>query len=117
MNLIDTSVWIDHLEAVDPELVQALQQNLVLVHPWVMGELSLCGFQQRRPFLEKLSLQSQALVIEESLVLKMIQTQHLYDAGLSWVDCQLLASAKAMQVNLWTHDKALKKAWARVCRS
>ena len=117
MNLVDTSVWVDHLGAADPDLVQALQQDQVLVHPWVMGELSLCGFRQRRPFLEKLSLQSQALVIEERLVLKMIQTQHLYDTGLSWVDCQLLASAKAMQVDLWTHDKALKKAWAKVFRS
>jgi predicted nucleic acid-binding protein len=36
---------------------------------------------------------------------------------LGWVDCQLLASAKAMRANLWTQDRALKRAWRQLSES
>jgi predicted nucleic acid-binding protein len=117
VRLVDTSVWVDHLVAPDPELVRALNDDEILTHPWVLGELSLVDYRRRKHFLIRLSLQSEAAVVEDSIVLKMIETHRLHDCGLSWVDCQLLASAKAMQANLWTHDNALKRAWERVFRS
>lgn len=41
MILVDTSVWIDHLRAGDSRLVALLQNDLVLTHPWVVGEIAL----------------------------------------------------------------------------
>ncbi len=42
MILVDTSVWIDHLRQSEAELVTALESEQVLIHPFVIGELT-CG--------------------------------------------------------------------------
>lgn len=42
MILVDTSIWVDHLRSGMPQLTAALQENAVLIHPWVIGELA-CG--------------------------------------------------------------------------
>jgi predicted nucleic acid-binding protein len=110
--LVDSSVWVDHWDKSILELSKALLDEQVLVHPWVIGELSLTDFQRRKVLLSHLSLQSEALVIDDKPLLKFIQEHRLHESGLGWVDCQLLASAKAM-----THDKAMKRAWEKVKRA
>ena len=47
MILADTSVWIDHLRAADPALVDALGERRVASHPFVIGELALGSLRQR----------------------------------------------------------------------
>ena len=42
MILVDTSVWIDHLRSGEPDLAAALGDGLVMMHPFVLGELA-CG--------------------------------------------------------------------------
>ena len=42
MILVDTLVWIDHLRHHEVQRVGLLQQNLVLMHPMILGELA-CG--------------------------------------------------------------------------
>ena len=41
MILVDTSVWVDHLRSPEPEVVEQLNANNVLVHPFVIGELAV----------------------------------------------------------------------------
>ena len=54
MTLVDTSVWIDHLHKNDPRLARLLDENSVLMHPWVRGELALGPLAGRRKFLKLL---------------------------------------------------------------
>ena len=54
MILFDTSVWVDHLRRSDPALVRLLSAGLVLVHPFVTGELA-CGNLQNRATILALS--------------------------------------------------------------
>jgi predicted nucleic acid-binding protein len=115
--LADTSDWIEMLEGRHPALAEQLRQEQVLLHPWVLGELALGNLPDRPSVLGQLSLLSAAPVVEDERVMALIERHRLQGGGLGWVDCQLLASAKAMQANLWTHDKALKRAWERVLRS
>lgn len=42
MTLVDTSVWIEHFRAGNPELADLLMEGSVLMHPFVVGELA-CG--------------------------------------------------------------------------
>ena len=114
MILADASTWIEYLRGRFPQLGEALDDQQVLMHPWVLGEVALGSIRDRRETLAALSTISQAPVIEERHLHKLIETEGLHGQGLGWVDCQLLASAQAMEANLWTHDKALKKAWERV---
>lgn len=117
MVLVDSSVWIDHLKTPDLRLGKALLDEDVLVHPWVLGELCLHDVRRRRELLRELGCHSQAPVIAEALVLKLIEEKKLSDSGVGWVGCQLMASAFAMEANLWTHDMALKRAWEKVRRA
>ena len=39
MTLVDTSVWVNHLRANDVTLATLLDENRVLMHPMVIGEL------------------------------------------------------------------------------
>ena len=41
MILVDTSIWIDHWRTGDERLKSMLEAGQVLVHPFVVGELSL----------------------------------------------------------------------------
>nr|VFJ49140.1 MAG: hypothetical protein BECKFW1821A_GA0114235_10226 [Candidatus Kentron sp. FW] len=42
MILVDTSVWVDHLRWRDEELSTLLDDDAILIHPFVIGELA-CG--------------------------------------------------------------------------
>lgn len=117
MILADTSAWIEMFEGRDAVLLEQVQKEQVLMHPWVLGELGLGNLPDRKMRLGHLSLMLDAPVIAEKNVMGFIEEHRLFGMGISWVDCQLLASAKAMEVNLWTHDKALKRAWKKVRRA
>ena len=53
MILVDTSVWIEHLRKGNPTLSALLDQNHVVIHPWIMGELA-CGNLRNRSQLLRL---------------------------------------------------------------
>nr|VFJ65203.1 MAG: hypothetical protein BECKFW1821C_GA0114237_100723 [Candidatus Kentron sp. FW] len=38
MILVDTSVWVDHLRWCDEELSTLLDDDAILIHPFVIGE-------------------------------------------------------------------------------
>ncbi|MEO7070408.1 MAG: hypothetical protein ABI131_07950, partial [Nostocoides sp.] len=41
MILVDTPIWVDHLNIGDPDLVELLDVGEVLTHPFVIGELAV----------------------------------------------------------------------------
>ncbi len=51
MILVDTSVWIDHLRRGNELLGDLLNQNRVVTHSLVLGELSLGNIVKREEFL------------------------------------------------------------------
>ncbi len=52
MILVDTSVWIDHLRAGVDDLATLLNQNQVLMHPLILGELACGNLYNRSTVLE-----------------------------------------------------------------
>ena len=111
--LVDTSVWIDHLRHGDAALVKLLEENLVVVHPMVIGELALGNLRARRELLEDLADLPSAPVATHEEVLLLIEHRRLHGTGLDLVDAHLLASALiAADVRLWTRDRRLAEAAA-----
>jgi len=107
--LVDTSVWIDHLKHKNPRLISLLEQNLVLSHSAVIGELA-CGYLKRRfEILEYLKFLHSSNEASFEEVLVMIERRRLYGKGLNWVDVNLLASAALSNAKLWTKDKQLAR--------
>lgn len=52
--LVDTNVWIDHLRATEPVLVDLLERDQVCVHQSVITELALGDLKDRSILLKAL---------------------------------------------------------------
>jgi len=108
--LVDTSVWIDHFKQNNSRLISLLEQNLVLTHTAVIGELACGHLKQRFEILEYLKFLRASKEASPEEVLEMIEGHRLYGKGLNWVDVNLLASSALSNANLWTKDKQLARA-------
>jgi len=51
MFLVDTSVWIEHFRKGRADLADLLSNGLVLMHPWVSGELAWGSLEDRAAVL------------------------------------------------------------------
>jgi len=110
MILTDTSVWVRHLRQTDPLLVRLLDENLVLIHPFIIGELACGNLKNRQEILGHLETLPMAKMAEHPEVLAMLESQKLTGKGLGWVDVHLLAAASLSGAELWTLDKGLHRA-------
>jgi predicted nucleic acid-binding protein len=111
MILVDTSVWVDHLNKTDDLLAQLLAQQQVLMHSFVLGEIA-CGHLRNRPKLLQLLQDLPAAVIAENdEVMAYMERYALYGKGIGYVDVHLLAAvALSAGATLWTRNKRL--LWA-----
>ena len=73
MILGDTSVWIDHLRAADPALLELLNAGRVLAHPFVTGELACGNVQNRAAVLSLMQDLPAAPVASDEEVLALIR--------------------------------------------
>lgn len=106
--LVDTSVWVDHFRQRNAPLVALLAQDVVLMHPLVLGELA-CGTPPSRAQtladLQRLQAAQQATVRE---VIVLVERERLFGLGCGLVDLSLLASALMTPgATLWTLDRRL----------
>jgi len=111
--LVDTSVWVDFFRGADraADLAEHLESNLVLLHPWVLGELVLGGLGPRRKsVIADLKRLSPSPLVPDEEVLELILARQLSGRGIGWVDVHLLASALVAGSSLWTFDGRLGAA-------
>ncbi len=111
MILVDTSVWVDHLQRGNATLGQWLSRGEVLAHPFVLGELALGNLRQRTQVLEAFSQLPTATAATDAEVLDFIARQSLFGRGIGYVDAHLLAAARLTPGSwLWSLDKRLQGA-------
>jgi predicted nucleic acid-binding protein len=107
--LVDTSVWVDHLRRGDPGLVDLLERSLVIMHPFVVGEIACGTLHNRESILELLQDLPTAAVAEGDEVLRFIDSHVLHGKGIGYVDVHLLASVALTEgARIWTRDKKLR---------
>ena len=115
MILVDTAIWIDHLHAVEPRLVDLLGNDEAGCHPLVIEEMALGSIKQRDVVLDLLANLYQFPVVAHREALHLINRRQLWGRGLSAVDLHLLGSvALVAGARLWTRDKRMKGACADV---
>ena len=108
MILVDTSVWIDHLQKGVPELAAALENDEVLTHPFVIGELACGSLRNRAEVLYLLNVLPSAVVATHDETLFLVEERKLMGKGIGYIDAHLLASVMlASDARLWTRDKRL----------
>jgi predicted nucleic acid-binding protein len=82
VNLIDTSVWIDHLRFDNEIFAALLDAGMVITRPFVIGELALGNLRQRELVLEALSDLPQANIATDAEVLHFIDRHALFGRGI-----------------------------------
>ncbi len=107
MVLVDTSVWVDHLRKGNASLVNLLNQGLVSVHPFIIGELACGNLGNRKEILSLLQALPQTEKASDDEVLFYIEKNSLSGKGLGLIDAHLLASAQLSDNLFWTKDRRL----------
>jgi predicted nucleic acid-binding protein len=110
MVLVDTSVWIEHFRCGEQGLGDHLSEGLVLMHPFVRGELACGNLKDRAVILTDLDALPAATLASDAEVLQLVEGRRLWGRGLGWIDAHLLASALLSKCRLWTLDIKLAKA-------
>ena len=108
--LVHTSVWRKYLAGVASTraLGELLDDDAVLLHPFVLGELTLGGLSDREASLFRRL--PEVPVVDHAEVLAFVAERRLTRKGIGWVDAHLLASALLADARLWSADRALISA-------
>jgi predicted nucleic acid-binding protein len=110
MILADTSVWIDHLRTLNPEMQTLLLNKRILMHPFVIGEIACGTLRDRTALLASLRDLRQSRLATNEEVFELIERRRLWGRGIGWVDAHLLASALLTRCRLWSFDQQLQAA-------
>lgn len=114
MILVDTMIWADHVVRPDLRLAWLLQEDQVLLHPFVVGELALGNLRDRNVLQLLAKLPSATLAFEPE-VLAFIERHGLPGSGIGYVDTHLLMSVRLTDgAVLWTRDRRLHAVAARL---
>jgi predicted nucleic acid-binding protein len=114
--LVDSSIWVNHLHSPDATLQKLLAEQLVRIHPFVIGELAAGTLTRRTQVLKLLREMPSLPAAEHDEVLELIERHHLMGRGLGWVDLHLLTACRLADAKLWSRDTRLVAA-ARELRS
>ena len=110
MVLADTSVWIQHFRRGEPTFAERLSEGLILMHPFVVGELACGNLKQRAVILAEMNLLPAAHPASNAEVFQLLEKRKLWGRGLGWTDVHLLASALLSHCGFWTLDRKLAEA-------
>jgi predicted nucleic acid-binding protein len=89
MILADTSVWIEHFRHGDRRLADRLSEGLILMHPFVCGELACGNLKDRTSILSDLDALPSAKLASNAEVFHLIEDRRLWGRGLGWIDAHL----------------------------
>ena len=110
MVLVDTAVWVDHFHRRDPQLFELLENEHVLMHPMVVGELALGYLADRQQVLADLIDMPEISVATNDEVLFFIEHHRLMGSGIGYVDAHLLTACVLHgATRLWTRDRRMSR--------
>lgn len=106
--LVDTTVWVDHFQQSEPQLIRLLNEGSVLGHPFILGEMALANLQDRERVLTWMADLEPTVLASPTEVLELVELRELHGQGLGYVDTHLLASVLLSPgTTLWTRDMQL----------
>ena len=108
MILVDSSVWINHFRKPSSRLAKLLNDDEVIVHPLVIGEIACGNLKNRTEILALLHALPKSTKADDEEVLYFLEHHSLSGVGVGLIDVHLLASCLMDQNFLWTVDKRLE---------
>jgi predicted nucleic acid-binding protein len=107
--LVDTSIWINHLKTSNKKLISLLEDNFILTHEFIIGELACGSIKKRKEFLKHLKRLPLVKPATHEECLYFLEKNNLTGSGIGWIDIHLLSSCKLTGCKIWTNDTKLKK--------
>lgn len=115
MLLVDTAIWVDHIRKSDDDLERLLDDEMVLVHPFVVGEIALGLMKNLDLVVARLRKLPAAPIVKPDEVIALVKKAKLQGSGIGYVDAHLLASTLLTPgTKLWTRDRRLQAAAQRL---
>lgn len=115
MILIDTSIWIDHINHGEKAVGELMEAEEALMHPFVIGEIALGTLRARDRTLRELGRLPLTYPVDDNDVIEMIVGHQLHGVGIGYVDAHLVASCLlARDTYLWTRDRRLAAVAGRL---
>lgn len=96
MIIADTSVWVEHFRRKETTLERLLMEAVVLIHPFVFGELLLNGLPKRGGLAARLHELDAAPVATPAEAAAFINWARLKGTGVGYVDVHLIVSARML---------------------
>jgi predicted nucleic acid-binding protein len=109
MILADTSIWVEHLHEGSRLLAKLLEEGMVLIHPFIIGELACGSMANRREIPDLLAALPVANLAQHTEVMRFVEKNRLYGCGIGWIDAHLLASALLSDAPILTSDRKLRR--------
>ncbi len=86
-----------------------LEAGDVLMHPHIIGEISLGSLRDRANLIPRLRLLPESAVANEEEVVTLIEDWKLFGTGIGYVDAHLLAATMLTpEAVFWTKDRRLR---------
>lgn len=115
MILADSTIWIDHLRKPIEQFMYLLDDEQIVIHPFIIGEVALGSHRDRARLISRLQKLVQVRVARPETVMALIEVEQLYGQGMGFVDANLLASARLTPgIQIWTRDKRLHSLAGRL---
>ncbi len=115
MILVDTSVWLDHLNKGLPAMSRLLERNEVAMHPFVAGEIAMGRWKLREITLNQLGQLPRVMNARHDEVMRFVDEEQLYGIGIGYIDAHLLVATRITAgCAFWTSDKRLHLAATRL---
>ena len=111
--LVDTCVWIDHFVRSTGSIAERLASISIVMHEFIQGELVLGAIPRNHPAADYIDAMPRLATVPHPMMMEFIRFHRLEGSGIGWIDAHLLASAKLATAEIWTTDRALRKAAQR----
>lgn len=110
MILVDTSVWVDHLNHSEIALSALLRARQCPLHDMVMGEIALGNLPEWSAKVAWLRDLRRAEPVDHLSLIASVDQLKLQGSGLGFVDAHLLAWTVVQPGRrLWTRDRRLRE--------
>ena len=87
MILVDTSIWIDHFRHGEAELTRLIEDDRLICHPFIVGELALGSLRERDAVIAFLEAQRGATIASHAEVMAVIDRHAIFSMGIGYTRC------------------------------
>lgn len=105
--LADTNVWVKFFREGNDLFAGMLEDDEILCHEIVLGEVAMGNLKDRSAVLSDLSLLLRVPAVSFEEVFHMVESRQLWGRGVQWNDVCILAAALLADVKVWTFDKRM----------